>query len=149
MLLCAITFLSYGQVVEIESTNDAVLLPRVDTLPLIANAKEGMIVYQKSDPKGFYVHDGNEWKRLKSSHITSTRTQIAMLGNSNITGEEATQEANVIIGNAAVSGCRAISIGGYAAALSLGEFGGSLEYGIPILLDCPAGTMLNANGTPK
>lgn len=48
----------------------------------------------------------------------------------------------VFISNAAGSGCRAVSVGGYGAG------GEGLVIGVPVLLDCPQGTRLLPTGAP-
>lgn len=68
-------------------------------------------------------------------------TQIVLVGTSNSSGAAAAAMVNSFIGNAASSGCEAISVGGYAAG------GEGLVIGIPVLVDCPAGTTLNPDGT--
>lgn len=69
------------------------------------------------------------------------RTQIVLSGESFVSGAEAIQKANTIIGNAAACGCRAISVGGYGAADE------GMVVGVPVLLDCPSGTTLLPLGT--
>ena len=71
----------------------------------------------------------------------SSGTQFVLLGDSAVTGAEAVQEANNKIANAAGSGCKAISVGGYGVVAE------TLEIGIPVLVDCPAGTTLLPDGT--
>jgi hypothetical protein len=71
-----------------------------------------------------------------------TGTQYVLLGESTIPGTQAVAEANIRIHNANASGCKAISVGGYG----LGNKGGTL-IGIPVLVDCPAGTNLLPDGT--
>lgn len=68
-------------------------------------------------------------------------TQIVLLGESFASGPEAVQEANNVIANAAGSGCKAISVGGYGAGLE------GLVIGIPVLVECPQGTQLLPDGT--
>ena len=69
-------------------------------------------------------------------------TQIVVLGDSFASGSEAVTEVNNIIGNAAGSGCKAVSVGGYGAG------GEGLIIGVPVLLDCPLGTTLLPTGAP-
>ncbi len=69
-------------------------------------------------------------------------TQIVVVGESFASGAEAAQEVNNFIANAAASGCKAISVGGYAAG------GEGLVIGIPVLLDCPLGTAIITTGVP-
>ena len=70
-----------------------------------------------------------------------TGTQYVLLGESTIPGTQAVAEANIKIKNANASGCKAISVGGYG----LGNEGTLI--GIPVLVDCPAGTNLLPDGT--
>ena len=71
----------------------------------------------------------------------STGKQYVLLGESTIPGTQAVAEANIRIHNANASGCKAISVGGYG----LGNEGTLI--GIPVLVDCPAGTNLLPDGT--
>lgn len=72
---------------------------------------------------------------------SSGGTQVVVLGESFASGSEAVNEVNGAVANAAAAGCRAISVGGYGAA------GEGLVIGVPVLLDCPRGTVLLPNGT--
>ena len=72
-------------------------------------------------------------------------TQIVVVGESGASGAEASNEVNRIIANAERSGCEAISVGGYAAGAQVEE--GGLLIGIPVLLECPQGTILLPDGT--
>ena len=71
----------------------------------------------------------------------ATGTQYVLLGESTIPGTQAVAEANIRIHNANASGCKAISVGGYG----IGNEGTLI--GIPVLVDCPAGTNLLPDGT--
>jgi len=71
----------------------------------------------------------------------ATGRQFDLLGESTIPGSNAAGQVNVKISNANASGCKAVSVGGYGLA---GE--GTL-IGIPVLVDCPAGTNLSPTGT--
>ncbi len=73
-------------------------------------------------------------------------TQIVVVGESGATGAEASNEVNNIILNAERSGCEAISVGGYGAGARVE--GGGLLIGIPVLLECPQGTILLPDGNP-
>lgn len=73
-------------------------------------------------------------------------TQIVVVGESGATGAEASNEVNNIIINAERSGCEAISVGGYGAGARVE--GGGLLIGIPVLLECPQGTILLPAGNP-
>ena len=73
---------------------------------------------------------------------TTPSSQVILVGESFASGAEAVREANNFIGNAAGSGCKAISVGGYGAG------GEGLIIGVPVLLDCPLGTQLLPNGDP-
>ena len=75
-------------------------------------------------------------------HTPIRGTQTIVVGESFASGAEAAKEANNFIINAAGSGCKAISVGGYGAG------GEGLIIGVPVLLDCPQGTRLLPNGTP-
>jgi hypothetical protein len=68
-------------------------------------------------------------------HTSAHGTQIIVVGESHASGAEAAKEANNLIKNAAGKGCHAISVGGYATG------GEGLIIGIPVLLDCPPGTI--------
>jgi len=72
-------------------------------------------------------------------------TQIVVVGESGASGSEASNEVNMIIANAERSGCEAISVGGYGAGARVE--GGGLLIGIPVLLECPQGTILLPDGT--
>ena len=74
---------------------------------------------------------------------TGTGNEIILLGESNITGEAATAQANLALRNAQGAGCHGISVGGYAA---VGREGGGLVYGIPFMVRCPLGVKLLPNG---
>ncbi len=71
----------------------------------------------------------------------ATGAQFVLLGESTIPGSQAVGEVNVLIANANASGCKAVSVGGY------GLDGEGTLVGIPVLVDCPAGTKLLPNGT--
>ena len=71
----------------------------------------------------------------------TTGRQYVLLGESTIPGSNAVSIVNVKIENANASGCKAISVGGYG----LGNEGTLI--GIPVLVDCPAGTDLLPDGT--
>ena len=71
----------------------------------------------------------------------ATGNQFVLLGESTVPGTQAVAEANIRIGNANASGCKAISVGGYG----LGDE--ATLIGIPVLVDCPAGTNLLPDGT--
>lgn len=68
---------------------------------------------------------------------------FVFLGESNITGEEAAQEANLIVRNANAAGCRGVSVGGYAATNADPP---QLVYGVPVMVSCPQGVVLLPNG---
>ena len=72
----------------------------------------------------------------------SPSTQIILLGESNASGEEAVLNATNKVNNAASSGCKAVSVGGYATG------GEGLIIGVPVLVDCPMNTQLQPDGTP-
>ena len=71
---------------------------------------------------------------------------FVFLGESNISGEEAAQEANVIVRNANTAGCRGVSVGGYAAT---NVDPPQLVYGVPVMVSCPQGVVLLPNGAPQ
>lgn len=71
----------------------------------------------------------------------SPSTQFVLVGESSASGEDAANEANIKVKNAAGSGCNAISVGGYATG------GEGLIIGVPVLVDCPLNTRLLPNGT--
>jgi hypothetical protein len=71
----------------------------------------------------------------------ATGTQYVLLGESTIPGSQAVAEANIRVSNANASGCKAVSVGGY------GLDGEGTLIGIPVLVDCPAGTKLLPDGT--
>ena len=73
----------------------------------------------------------------------ATGTQIVLLAESAGSGSIAVGSVNNIIGNANVSGCKAISVGGYGMAPE----GTAMLVGIPVLVDCPTGTDLLPDGT--
>jgi hypothetical protein len=74
-------------------------------------------------------------------------TGIVLLGDSMAAGSEAVVEVNNAVANAERAGCRAISVGGYAAGAAV-EVGGGLVIGIPVLVECPRGTVLLPDGNP-
>lgn len=78
-------------------------------------------------------------------HQDTTRT--VLLGESFAAGSEAVVEVNNAIANAERAGCRAISVGGYAAGAGV-EQGGGLVIGVPVLVKCPRGTVLLPDGNP-
>ena len=71
---------------------------------------------------------------------------FVFLGESNITGEEAAQEANLIVRNANAAGCRGVSVGGYAATNVDPPM---LVYGVPVMVSCPPGVVLLPNGAAQ
>ena len=72
-----------------------------------------------------------------------TGTQYVLLGESPLPGERARATVNIRIANANDSGCKAISVGGYGLAPK----DTVAVVGIPVLVDCPAGTKLLPDGT--
>jgi hypothetical protein len=75
----------------------------------------------------------------------SANNEIVLLGESNLNGERATQQANLALRNAAAAGCRGISVGGYAATT---VDPGGIVYGVPVMVSCPAGVSLTPTGSP-
>ena len=71
----------------------------------------------------------------------SSTNQYVLLGESFASGSEARGEADLFVKNANAAGCRAISVGGYAAVAE------TVVYGIPVLVDCPQGVTLLPNGS--
>ena len=69
---------------------------------------------------------------------------IVLLGESNLTGEAATQQANLALRNAEAAGCRGISVGGYAATTVDPP---AIVYGVPVMVTCPAAIRLAPNGS--
>lgn len=72
-----------------------------------------------------------------------TGNEIILLGESNITGEAATAQANLALRNAQAAGCHGLAVGGYAAA---GREGVGIVYGIPFMVRCLLGVKLLPNG---
>lgn len=71
----------------------------------------------------------------------SSTNQYVLLGESFASGSEARGEADLFVKNANAAGCRAISVGGYAAVAE------TVVYGIPVLVECPQGVTLLPNGS--
>jgi hypothetical protein len=74
-------------------------------------------------------------------------TGTVLLGESFASGSEAVVEVNNAVANAERAGCKAISVGGYAAGAAV-EVGGGLVIGVPVLVKCPQGTVLLPDGNP-
>ena len=72
-----------------------------------------------------------------------TGSQFVLLGESTVPGSMAVAEVNIRISNANASGCKAISVGGYG----LDPKETATVIGVPVLVDCPAGTNLLPDGT--
>lgn len=53
-----------AQIVDVESTSEGVILPRVTNVTNVTSPALGMIVYQTSDPKGLYQYDGTTWSQV-------------------------------------------------------------------------------------
>lgn len=70
---------------------------------------------------------------------------IVLLGESNVNGESATQQANLALRNAQAAGCRGISVGGYAASTVDPP---AIVYGVPVMVSCPPLVRLAPNGAP-
>lgn len=79
-------------------------------------------------------------------HEQTSRT--VLLGESFASGAEAVEEANTALANAERAGCKAVSVGGYAAGAAP-EQGGGLVIGIPVMVKCPVGTVLRPDGTAE
>jgi len=75
--------------------------------------------------------------------LSGPSNDFVFLGESNVTGEEAAQEANLIVRNANAAGCRGVSVGGYAATNADPP---QLVYGVPVMVSCPLGVILLPNG---
>ena len=70
-------------------------------------------------------------------------SSIVLLGESNINGESATQQANNALRAAEAAGCRGISVGGYASTTVDPP---AIVYGVPVMVSCPAGVRLAPTG---
>ncbi len=55
-----------AQIVDVESTTEGVIFPRVTSTANISSPSEGMLVYQTGNPEGFYYHDGSTWNLLST-----------------------------------------------------------------------------------
>jgi hypothetical protein len=80
------------------------------------------------------------------AQLGHSNNDFVFLGESNITGEEAAQEANVIVRNANAAGCHGVSVGGYATTRT-DPF--QIVYGVPVMVSCPAGVVLLPNGSAQ
>lgn len=78
------------------------------------------------------------------AHVAGGGNEIVLLGESNINGESAVQQAVLILRNAQAVGCRGLSVGGYAT--TTGE-PGAIVYGVPVMVSCPPGVRLLPNGS--
>lgn len=76
---------------------------------------------------------------------TGPSNDFVFLGESNANGEIAAQQANLIVRNANQAGCRGVSVGGYAtSAIDVSPI--QQIYGVPVMVNCPAGVVLLPNG---
>ncbi len=57
----------FSQIVDIESTDQGLIIPRLTDTSQVNSPAAGMIMYQMSDQSGIYHHDGNKWSRLHDS----------------------------------------------------------------------------------
>jgi len=80
------------------------------------------------------------------TQLIGANNEFVFLGESNVAGEEAAQEANLIVRNANAAGCRGVSVGGYATSGRF-ERGGQVVYGVPVMVSCPSGVVLLPNGS--
>jgi hypothetical protein len=53
--------LEQGALLEVESFNKGMLIPRVDLLTDIASPAEGLMAFQLQEPRGLFYHDGSNW----------------------------------------------------------------------------------------
>lgn len=77
----------YGQALDIESTTDGVLIPRMTEAQrdAISPDIEGMLIYQTNETKGFYYYDGSTWTPLSGGGGGATPIIMGgkMFGNFN------------------------------------------------------------------
>ncbi len=52
-----------SSILDLNSPNKGLMLPRVDNTSLVSNPSEGLVVYDK-DKKGPYFHDGTSWRAM-------------------------------------------------------------------------------------
>ena len=57
---------------EIKSTSKGLLVPRVASTGDVPTPAEGLLVYQTSDPVGFYVRKGGVWVRMATANDISS-----------------------------------------------------------------------------
>lgn len=81
---------------------------------------------------------------LMAGCVGDPTNDFVFLGESNLSGEEAAQEANLIVQNANAAGCNGVSVGGYAAN---NVDPPQLVYGVPVMVSCPMGIVLLPNGS--
>ncbi len=83
---------------------------------------------------------------LSVAACARSTNEFVFLGESNVSGEDAAGEANLIVRNANAAGCEGVSVGGYAVAT---EDPPANVYGVPVLIDCPQGVVLLPNGSAQ
>ena len=76
----------------------------------------------------------------------SPHNDFVFLGESNVNGAEAAQEANLIVRNANAAGCHGVSVGGYATTTIDPP---KVVYGVPVMVRCPPGIVLLPNGSAQ
>lgn len=55
---------SFAQIVEFESTDEGLIIPRVTDTSVVTTPEAGMIIFQINNPKGLYMHNGTKWEHL-------------------------------------------------------------------------------------
>ncbi len=63
-IFCLTSTFSYAQIVDIESTNKGVLIPRVSDTSSVTSPSAGMIIYKLTGQTGMYLHNGSFWEHM-------------------------------------------------------------------------------------
>ncbi len=67
-------FAHHSAILDIQSSNKGVLIPRVTQANRPANPADGLLIYQIDGTKGFYLYNGSVWERL----LTDSPSQVSM-----------------------------------------------------------------------
>jgi hypothetical protein len=81
---------SDSAIVEYESSSKGILIPRMDSTSrtAILTPEEGLLVYQTSDPKGFYYFNGISWLLVGDGIGTDDQTLAEVLTEGNDAGAQ-------------------------------------------------------------
>lgn len=79
-IIFVVGYSANAQIVEVESTTEGIVFPRVNTTSDVTAPVEGTVVYQTTDPKGLYQFDGSSWSIIGGAGGGSESEYFLMIG---------------------------------------------------------------------